>query len=660
MVFEVNNINLKKIEGSSTGTTDSLSSSARIKIDYGHSAQVDNATENQVRNLVKLVYPKVNWDELGPNQKSSYYKQFADGTLTEKADAVKTKIEETRNNVKNMKPSDAVKLLVTETISYNNPDYKNLNDAQKKEVVSDAIFKHIQKFVPELKEPETQKGKERFMKQYGFKAEALVYAFQQGEIDNIEEIKGLSPTDIAKMEFRYAEEMKKSSPEEFEKNELIKRTYAQGMLIKGVAETNNMTLEELRESKDRYNLTLEYLRGKDSLNKYEKSTKEILENLSTLYNGDLSNARFENDGSVTDSYLLKISDGKDVDWSDPAQQKVLQQHILADLEGCANEEERNAKLIEIIKNSNSPDEAFIKMQALMRLNKADKISIDAIKNATKSANMTSHMMVATSMDASIEGQMAIADIVKAESTSEASTFTESQVVGFTQNIATKYDTEAQTYAIKAMIDTGYESVRNALPDIYKNLDAKTVAELKQYENSVPITRPVSSSTNSNSKGNQAVTAGSNYTVNQFNNIVANAIQPPSVIEQIRNGVVETFDIIMGKTPDVKNIGVSGSIASFDSALEELKQGTSLAKVFTKCSGPLQKEFIKKIMESPFKDQALEYLSKNVDINILMSSCPSSSQKNYIAKIIERSGSSTEKAGLNEYRATHKAFSEAKA
>lgn len=674
-------------------------SSSDINITLNKNQEIpkpDKETEAKIKGMVMLLNPGIDWDLLSDVEKQSYIVQYHEGTLDKKVKELEPKIAEFKASLKSMTPENATKELVNKVMEARDPKFKTLTPEEKQKRLSDAGLKLLKKMQPELDvDNMTEREKKAQLKIGEFKLQTALYAYQTGKINSLEDFKDYTPEQIKDLEYEFATVAQKANPDFVEKNFSAKKALAQVGLEKSIAAANGIELEDYRKSDEKYAMMYEYLKNKPEkeLNKYEKRQLDTLKKLAYIYDDDLKCMNLHNEGSLTDSYLHKIAEGENVNWDTPAQQKILEQKMSAELKECKTPEEKQARIAVILSSARSLDEGLVLTQAFARLEKTGVVSADDLFAATEQIKMTPHALAACSTDMSCDGQVCTAKHVAASCTGEHPKMSAKQTAAYTKNVIPQYEVEAQAPSMKTVTDTGIQEVYDVLPETYAKLDEKAAKESYEYVmtsqnisaeqkaiiakdtidstnnadlkkfyqdlaykydvdyNSVPpkserTKTPAQTETNKTSDNIE----NSKYSQTEFNNILAQTMDKSTGISAIIEAILETGNTILGKTSDPKTASIT-KITSVDSAIDMLKSGTSFAKVFNRCSEDVKKSFIKGIMQSPQKDTAIKYLlEKGVGFDTLLKCAPTENAKKSMYNIATGVHISTVKTEVEKFAA----------
>ncbi|MCM1010624.1 MAG: hypothetical protein NC390_07095 [Fusobacterium sp.] len=623
----------KKLTLSSTGSANS-----DINITLNKNREIpkpDKATENKIKTMVAILYPSVEWNSLSDVEKQTYIVQYHDGTLEKKCKELQPKIEAFKESLKQMTPEEAERAIVTTTMARKDPNFKNYSKKEQDTRIKVESLQLLKKFNPELDlENMSEEEKNIQLNIYKFKLQTACYAYQTGKIDKLEDFKNFTPTQIQDLEYEFAKTTTEANEELA--TDTMKFVLDMGNLDRAIAEKNGMQLEEFRNSEDKYNIMLKYLEEKPEgeLNEFERRQLRTLKKLSNIYESDLKGMNLTKEGSVTDSYLHQISGGKQKNWQDPAQFKILRDKIQADLEDCKTQEEKQAKIAEILGSCRGDIEsAMIISNALAELEKKEVVSAPMLFKAAQIAKVTSHAIVACSAQLSEAGQRQTADYIAANCTGEHPEFTAKQAAGYTVNVTHEYQKDSQIYTVNKMTDTGIKEVHDVLPETYAKLDSEAAQQTFEYAmnssavsdeqkaiiardtidttqnddlkkfyqdladkykidyNSVPpkSERVPANKETSTETDNQKV-ENTNYSKKEIAEILDQP-QNNNFLAVVGNGIKETVDIILGKTPDNNIQSSIASITSLNSAITQLKSGTKLSDVFRQSNTETKKELV---------------------------------------------------------------------
>jgi len=690
---------IQKTEGiinnnTQTPALSSKSDSSNIDITLNRNQEIpkpDKETEAKIKTMVMILNPGVDWNSLSDVEKQTYIVQYHDGTLEKKFKELQPKIEEFKAALKNMTPENATKEIINAVMNAADPTFKNLSPEEQQKRTEEAGLKILKKFQPELDiEHMSEKEKKAQMKIGEFKLQAACYAYQTGKVKSLEDFKNFSPSDIKDLEYEFATAAKSANEDFVKKNYAAKKAIAQGNLERAIASSNNLELEDFRKSDNKYALMYEYLKNKpeEELNTYERSQLDTLKKLAFIYDDDLKCMHLHNDGSVTDSFLHKISEGQEINWENPAQQKLLQQKITEELKDCKTPEEKQARIAVILSSARSLDEGLVLTQAFARLEKRGAVSADDLFAATEQIKMTPHALVACSTEMSTEGQTRTANHVAACCTAKEPTMSKKQAAAYTKNVIPQYEVEAQAPSTNVMTDTGIQEVHDVLPETYAKLDQTAAkeafehamnsnavsdeqkaiiardtidiindADLKKYfqdlasknnvdYNSVPPkSERENSKTENNSANNKVENTG--FTQQEIRQILQQSSQPKDFLTMAINGVQETLEIILGKTPDTKP-----EVQKFDSlnsAIKELKSGTKLTDVFKDSTLGVKKDLVGVICN--YGKIALAQLIDAFGGETIYGMAKNKNHKDIIKKEIERIAlsDSTQRAALAQIK-----------
>lgn len=422
--------------------------------------------------------------------------------------------------------------------------------------------------------------------------------------------------------------------------------YQRGNLEKAIAAANNMTREELYHSGQYTELKLAYLKEHASeLNAFEKNELNILEEQSLKNGGDLSGIKnIAADINIDTSLTEQIIEADGVDIQDNeiqiTNQEDLQkiagytQQIKTRLNECTTEDELKACIQDIRKHAQTDHEAKILDMMMNHIiaefqeNGNNTITPKFYINALREIGITPHMAVMTSATGNAETEKAYSDIV-----AKSEAMTNKQKAGYTANVTPEYQKDSQIYAVNTMTDTGIKEVHDVLPETYAKLDTEAAQktfehamnssavsdeqkaiiardsidttqndDLKKFYqdladkykidyNSVPpkSERVPSNKETSNETGSQKV-ENTNYSPKEITEILEQQ-QNNNILVVVGNGIKETVDIILGKTPD-NNIQTNfASITSLNTAITQLQAGVKLSDVFRQSNTETKKELV---------------------------------------------------------------------
>ncbi len=647
-----------------------------------------NQLDTTVKSMVKLVYPNVNWEQLSETEKQVYYAQYNDGSLTKKvSEIIEPQAKTMREQIKNMTPDAAVNYLVSFSAKQADPQFDTYSDEQKAQIIKNGTLKLIQEFNPNLNISElNDKQKDILLKQYKFRLKSACYALQQGKIEKLVDFEALSGVVKKDIEFQYATQLKEQTPDTYNESFLAKKTYEQGIFERNVAEQFGLSLDELRNSKDKLKIFNEYLSQKpqNEYTKYEQKLQDTLDQLKKVLGENFENINIYKENSLTDSALYKYAtlykyaNGEDVDWNAPNQKTFLIQSIKNDLSTCKTPEEKQAKLVEIIGSASSPDEALILAEAISNIERSGTINFEDIKKTCEEIGCSFHAFACHSHKMSENGQRCTAQHVAENATCKNPTFTAEQAANYTKNMIPQYAKNVQADAMTTMTNTGLSEITEIAGETYSQMDQQAAKEAyanamqskalteeqKQIiardaidsandpdtkdfyktlaaQNNIDYASAPSKSdrtqnkTTSNTKEETTKTSAkidgsSTYTQNDYNNIIDKTLNnKQNPITTIVDAANEAWNTLLGRTSD-PNYTNFGKITSVDSAIAELKSGKSFSKVFEQSSPSVRKDIIKGILKTPLKKEAIKYLlEKDVLLVELMNYAPTSNDKEFI-------------------------------
>lgn len=641
-----------------------------------------NQLDTTVKSMVKLVYPNVNWEQLSETEKQVYYAQYNDGSLTKKvSEIIEPQAKTMREQIKNMTPDAAVNYLVSFSAKQADPQFDTYSDEQKAQIIKNGTLKLIQEFNPNLNISElNDKQKDILLKQYKFRLKSACYALQQGKIEKLVDFEALSGVVKKDIEFQYATQLKEQTPDTYNESFLAKKTYEQGIFERNVAEQFGLSLDELRNSKDKLKIFNDYLSQKpqNEYTKYEQKLQDTLDQLKKVLGENFENINIYKENSLTVSALYKYANGEDVDWNAPDQKAFLIQSIKNDLSTCKTPEEKQAKLVEIIGSASSPDEALILAEAISNIERSSTINFEDIKKACEEAGCSFHAFACHSHEMSENGQRCTALHVAENATCKNPTFTAEQAANYTKNMIPQYAKNVQADAMTTMTNTGLSEITEIAGETYSQMDQQAAKEAyanamqskalteeqKQIiardaidsandpdtkdfyktlaaQNNIDYASAPSKSdrtqnkTTSNTKEETTNTSAkidgsSTYTQNDYNNIIDKTLNnKQNPITTIVDAANEAWNTLLGRTSD-PNYTNFGKITSVDSAIAELKGGKSFSKVFEQSSPSVRKDIIKGILKTPLKKEAIKYLlEKDVLLVELMNYAPTSNDKEFI-------------------------------
>lgn len=498
--------------------------------------------------------------------------------------------------------------------------------------------------------PERQ---DKFIERYRLTMEAVIYKLQQDNITHPTEdqIKSFLSDKAAVLDakFAYAEKMISENPDILknptapENRELV-LTYERGKLMRDVANANGITLEEFRTRKNKAELIYKHLSSKDTteLNTSEQNILQKLQTQHNRFNGDMSTVRNCNENNIAESYLLHCFEGQDVDIHNLTLENIatIRKSILTEYQNCKTPEEQQTFIARLLNSSMDICERDLYEGIFAQMDKDGILSYDSdVQPVVEKLGLSSHMRAAHINKASAATQAAYINYTVEHSHGEEAEYTAVQLGGIHEHTVPELNTTVQAEASKTLMSTGYQEVLDAAPTAFSKMDQTAAKEAYEYamnaenisaeqkaiiaRDTIDITTdsdlkkfyqdlaqkynidyssvpPKSERTNSNSnkqtnnKKSETV-SNTNYTANEISNILNNsANQNQNIITVLSNGVKETLDIILGKTPDNDVSSSTTAITSLNSAISELKSGTKLTKVFAGCSPSIQKDLVELI------------------------------------------------------------------
>ncbi len=423
--------------------------------------------------------------------------------------------------------------------------------------------------------------------------------------------------------------------------------YQRGNLDKTLLKESGMSnLEELHHSGKYTELKYEYLKKHEAeLNNFERRELKNLEELKLKNGGDLSgikNTTGENNVDTSLTEQIIESDGIDIenDEIEILNKEDLQKlekygkQIKTRLNECETAEELKACIQDIRKQAQTDNEARI-LDMMMNHIMADLqeqgnsiLTPEFYVNALDEIGVSPHMAVMTSTAGNAETQKAYSQVV-----AESKDMTNTQKAGYTVNVIPEYEVEAQAPATNTMTDTGIQEVHDVLPETYAKLDQTAAketfehamnsnavsdeqkaiiardtidtiqdADLKKFfqelstkynvdYSSVPAKSERTPATNnkSNDTSNNKV-ADTNFTEKEATALL-NLQQNNNILEVVGNGIKETVDIILGKTPDNNIQNKFTPITSLNDAFIQLQSGAKLSDVFRQSNAETKKELV---------------------------------------------------------------------
>lgn len=550
-------------------------------------------------------------------------------------------------------PSDVANALLDKRLALQNESYEKLPEKQKEKLRYEAKLKFLKLVMPEQFVNTTAKEERKAVKELTTTNEALIYAFQTGKISSKEDVNAIfkDPHRIGELQYDWADAYFKEHPEKLKNPNKSNRSerrmleaFQRGKLDEAILKESGMSdLEELYHSGIYNELKLAYLREHASeLGRFGERELKILEEQALKNGGDLSGIKNVAAGTNVDTSLTeKIieTDGVDIenDEIEITNKEDLQkltgynEQIKVRLNECTTEDELKACIQDIRKQAQTDHEAKIldmmmnHIIAEMSEKENNILTPQFYVDALKEIGVTPHMAVATSATGNVETEKAYGDIV-----ANSEEMTNKQKAGYTLNVTPEYQRDSQLYTVNKMTDTGIKEVQDVLPETYAKLDQTAAkeafehamnsgavsdeqkaiiardtidlindADLKKFYqdlankynvdyNSVP---PKSERTNSNTENNSTNNKVENtsFTQQEITQILQQSSQPKDFLTMAINGVQETLEIILGKTPDTKP-----EVQKFDSlnsAIKELKSGTKLTDVFKDSTLGVKKDLV---------------------------------------------------------------------
>ncbi len=426
----------------------------------------------------------------------------------------------------------------------------------------------------------------------------------------------------------------------------IYMAYERGKLDRAIAAENNMTLEELHHSGKYTELKFAYLKAHESeLNNFEKRALKTLREQAEKNNGDLTGVNNVAAGSNVDTSVTEqvlAADGIDIEneeititnKEDLEKLAGYKAQIEERLQECETREELKACIQDVRSHANTDYEAKILDMMMNHIiaEAAEKdnntqLTPELYLEALEEIGVSPHMAVMTSTTGNAETQVAYSEIV-----AKSEKLTNTQKAGYTSQVIPEYEKKAQDISTNNMTDTGIQEVIDVLPETYAKLDedaakasyeyamnsgkltdeqkatiardtidSTTNEDLKKFYQdladkykvdytSVPpkSERPQAAKPAENNSSNKV--EGTNFTQKEVAEIL-NRQQDQNMLELIGNGIKETVDIILGKTPDNNITGNAPTITSLNTAISELKTGGKLTDVFRKSNATTKKELV---------------------------------------------------------------------
>lgn len=463
------------------------------------------------------------------------------------------------------------------------------------------------------------------------------------------------PHRIGDLQYEYAETYfneHKDILEKFETREIGRGdsrmkmfiAYRRGTLERAIAAENNMNLEEIHHSGKYSELKLAYLEAHESeLNRFEKRELKTLREEAEKNNGDLTGVKNIVTGSNVDTSLseeLIESDGVDLHDVEINGKEDLQKlegyrtQIKERLGECSTRDELKACIQDIRSRANTEYEAKVLDMVMndiiaesMENTDNSLLSPELYLEALEGIGVSSHMAVMTSTAGNTETQVAYSEIV-----AKSEELTNTQKAGYTLHVIPEYEKQAMAPAANNMTDTGIQEVIDVLPETYAKLDedaakasyehAMNSGKLSDEQKATIARDTIDSTTNEdlkkfyqtladkykvdytsvppkserpqntkqpNDTSNNKV-EGTNFTPKEVAEIL-NRQQDQNMLELIGNGIRETVDIILGKTPDNNITCDAQAITSINTAITQLKTGSKLTDVFRKSNGDTKKELV---------------------------------------------------------------------
>lgn len=661
-----------------TLTNKSDSSDIQISFKYNDIEKPDKETENKIKAMVMLLEPTVDWDSLTETEKALYYNQYKDGTLLKRFKEFEPQINEFRESLKQMTPEEATKKLIYTAMERKDPTFKDLSESEQRKKIEEEGLRILKEYKPELDiDNMSEKEKVAQLKQYEFKIQAACYAFQSGKINKLEEFRKFSPTEVKEIEYEFAKNAIKKEPKLKQENFTMKKVIAQGNLEHAIAEANNLDIEEYRTSGNRYAMMYEYLKNKpeEELNGYEKKQLETLNRLAFIYDEDLKGMKLNEDGSVTDSYLHKLANGKAVNWDELSQRKILIQKLKSDLEACESPEAKQACLALILTSVNDIEEAMIIADAFATVEKQGIVSGEDLFIAAEQAKLTSHALVACSHNMSEEGQVCTAKHVANNCKDEHAEFSAKQAASFTKNVIPKYAEKVQAETTNTMTDTGLQEIYDVLPETYSKLEENAAKEAYQhamnsenisaeqkaiiardtidivgdnkglkeffekiatenkidYESVPPKSQRATTTEQANAQEEKV--ANTNYAPQEVTAIINKSVEPQSFVTTVINSATQALEIILGKTPETEAKTQVQKYDSLNQAISELKAGTKLTDVFKNSTLSVKQDLV--VVICTYGKNAIGQLIDSFGGETIYNLAKTKNQKDLIKKEIER-------------------------
>lgn len=702
--FDISRIILENAKSRTFSFTPSSTSGddfGNIDVKENKVPKLDEETESKVKEMAKKAYPSINWDELSDYDKQSLAQQYSDGTLAKKYEEREEQLAQFRAKIKSLPPKEGAKYLLETLTAMLDPNFKDIKDQSKRdEKVIETSLGVLQQLHPELDISKIdKKGKKSILERYGFDIETCCWALKTGKIEKLQDIEKFTPEQIKDLEFEYAQDVIENidpKTKDSKEHRALNMTYNTGKLERDIVEANkdsDLTLEELRKSDKYSKLMYEYLNNKTERSDFEEMQLDALKYFTKIYGEKgLEGIKVTDECSVTETFLHKVSDGKEVDWKDPIAIEKLQKAMKDELAKCETPEDRVACMNEMLKATNTAEaltlathlcllqkEGIISADDLKRFYVENSPVIDGLKKVADSCVNRTHAVVACSHHLSAEGQVATAEHVASHCQGENAQFSKEQVQGYTKNMIPQYEASVQTETVGIVTATGM--VDEVLGETYAKLDEAAAKEAYEQvmnsdsisaERKALIARDTIDYANESSKSyyqdlanslgidyssvppkserTQNSSTSSTTESNSSNNNKTN--QPPltnadrdfiqvinnngfqqNPIQVLLDGLKEAGEVVMGKTPDKQEVI---TINSLDSATKELKKGTPFAKVFSKCSDPIKKQIVKCILQSNQKEEAVKnLLSNGIPLEELLKYAPTAQSKDEITKYAKK-------------------------
>lgn len=622
-----------------------------------------------IKLMVAMAYPNVDIENITDlDLQTKYYPQYLNGTLQKKCEALRPKIKEALDIIKkeHQNPGEAADNLLDKYLAMRNKRFESLPKHQKEKLRYETKVKFLKLVMPEKFTTGTKQEERRNVRELTTTSESFIYALQTGKISSKEDFESFfkDPHRISELQYDWADAYFKEHPDVLERlnnksenrdlkeNTSERRMYTalqRGNLDKAILKANNMKdFEELYHSGKYTELKFAYLKEHETeLNNYERRELETLTEQANNYRGDLSGVRNVAAGTNVDTSLTEQiieADGIDIqngeieikNKEDLEKLAGYTQQIKKRLNECNTEEEIKACIQDIRSHAQTDHEAKILDMMMNHIiaefseNENNILTPELYVNALKEIDVSAHMAVETSVMGNTKTQKAYSNVV-----AKSEDMTNTQKAGYTVNITPQYETEAQSYSVNTMTDTGIKEVHDVLPETFAKLDQNAAKESFEYamnsnavsdETKAIIARDTIDSTSnsdlkkfyedlankykidytsvppkservpqkqtektSNEPSDNKV-QGTNFTEKEIAEIIARQ-QDPNVLELIGNGIRETVDIILGKTPDVANKTTPAAITSLNTAITQLQAGTKLSDVFRNSNPETKKDLV---------------------------------------------------------------------